>query len=244
MKIPFSPAVDFHIHLGFSRDGGRRTLAETLADLHRYGFSHGVVFPIDEARRGRTYAPLNRRIAEAVRRHRQLIGIARLNPRAGSAALEELHRSLALGLRGVKLHPRAEQFYPGHARRLLAEVAKTCRLLILHTSHEPNCTPRAWELLAREFAKVTFIFMHAGKDRFHDAIRVARALPNVYLETSTLSLFRTRIILEELGARKLVFGSDAPYSHPELELRKFELLASPRDRRAILGANPARILNL
>lgn len=219
-------------------------MQEALADLRRCGFSHGVVFPTDERGRGRTYGLLNRRIAQVVKRHRQLIGFARLNPRAGRAAIAELHRCLALGLRGVKLHPRAEQFYPSHARRLLAEVAKTCRLVILHTSHEMTCTPRAWEPLAREFPTITFIFAHAGKDHFREAIAVARRVRNVYLETSTLSVFRTRVILEELGARKLVFGSDAPYSHPELELRKLHLLTSRRERRVILSDNPVRLLQL
>lgn len=47
--------------------------------------------------------------------------------------------------------------------------------------------------------------------------------------------------IRRAGPRTLVFGADAPYLHPGVELHKIRLLGLPRDRESlVLGGNLLR----
>jgi predicted TIM-barrel fold metal-dependent hydrolase len=205
------------------------------------GIRYAVVFPMDEADCGLSYRRTNDKIIRLVRRHRNLIGFVRLDPRAGRAALAELRRACGAGLKGVKLHPRSEDFSPGEAEFLFPEIARLRLPVIIHTSHDPKSTPRAWRPVLVRYREIPFILAHGGKDHYLEAAEIARRQPNVFIETSTLSYFRTREILAIAGASKVLFASDFPYSHPALERRKYELAASPRARRAVFEANARRL---
>lgn len=210
--------------------------------MARYGISRAVLFPIDEAGAGPTYERINARVLKAAASYPPLIPFARLNPRSGVKAMHELARCLKEGIRGVKLHPRSENFSPHQAEGLIRQI-ETARLpILLHTSHERNCRPLEWEKIFRRHRRIPFVLAHGGKDAFLEAIAVARRHSHVWLETSTLSYWRSGMILTKLGARRVVFGSDLPYSHPEVERAKLNLLLKPSERRKVYSENPRRIL--
>ena len=238
-------SVDFHTHIGKSKsDGAEVTGPEICRAVFnpKLRLSRAVVFPIDEARPGISYSRANSKIAAAVKQFPRLIGFCRLNPHAGNKALLEMERSFRIGLVGVKLHPRAEAFRPALAAGILKELNRRTRPLILHTSHEENCRPSEWFGLLSRFRDFPVILAHGGKDAFREGILVAKKLRNVYLETSTLSYHRTRMILEEVGARKIVFASDFPYSHPSVEMEKWNQIWSIKEKREILSNNALKIL--
>jgi predicted TIM-barrel fold metal-dependent hydrolase len=210
--------------------------------MKRSGIDRSVVFGIDEPDAGATYEPTNRRVVKAIQGDSHFIGFMRLNPRAGERARQELARCQRAGLRGVKLHPRSESFSARESEDLIAEIEKENLPVILHASHEKNCRPLSWEGIFKRHSKIPFILAHGGKDAFQEAIAVARRNRNVWVETSTLSYWRTGMILRELGPSRMVFGSDSPYSHPALERLKLDLLLSPTAQRKVYSENPRRIL--
>jgi predicted TIM-barrel fold metal-dependent hydrolase len=82
-------------------------------------------------------------------------------------------------------------------------------------------------------------------DNYFDSAFVARKCDNVYLETSQcLYLHRIlKMVVEKIGPEKIVWGSDYPYHHQEIELRKIELAGFSDDQlRMMLGGNLVRIL--
>lgn len=234
--------VDFHIHLGRSRDGARFTIYEVKKAMEVFRIDQAVVFGIDEAQAGPTYERTNQKVLKAVARNPRLIGFMRLNPRAGEKALGELMRCRKAGARGVKLHPRSESFSPEQAEDLIAEIERERLPIVLHTSHEVNCRPLSWEKIFRRHPRIPFVLAHGGKDAFEEAVTAARRHPHLWLETSTLSYWRTGVILKALSASRVVFGSDLPYSHPAVERLKLDLLLSPRERHRVYSENPRRIL--
>lgn len=231
-----------HLHLGRSRDGASLTLAEIQKAMARYGISRAVLFAIDEAQAGPTYEKANSRVFAAARSDSRFIPFVRLNPRAGGKALGELARSLKAGIRGVKLHPRSESFSPPEAEELIRQIENERLPILLHTSHEKNCRPSAWERIFRRHRKTPFILAHGAKDSFLEAIALARQYRHLWLETSALSYWRSGMILRKLGASRVVFGSDLPYSHPAVERVKLDLLLSSSGRRKVYSENPQRIL--
>jgi predicted TIM-barrel fold metal-dependent hydrolase len=228
--------------LGRSRDGASLSLAEIQAAMDQYGVSRGVLFGIDEQDCGPSYERTNTRVLKAVAREPRLVAFARLNPRAGAKAVAELKRCVQAGARGVKLHPRSEDFSPAQAEELVAEIEKERLPIFLHTSHEKNCRPLEWERLFRRHPKTPFILAHGAKDAFEEAVAVARRQRHVWVETSTLSSWRSRVILRALGAGRVVFGSDLPYSHPAVERLKLGLLLSPSERKKVYSENARRLL--
>ena len=235
--------VDMHVHLGrSSTDGAHLGLSEIRQAMRKNGVSQAVVFAIDESQPGPSYEKANERILKALAGDPDLLAFARLNPRAGERAVKELKRCARAGVRGVKLHPRSERFSPEEAEPLIREIEREKLPVILHSSHEKNCRPLSWQKIFKRHSKTPFVLAHAGKDAFQEAIAVARRNPNLWLETSTLSYWRTGRILRELGASRMVFGSDLPYSHPALERLKLDLLLNSSEREKVYSENPRRIL--
>ena len=210
--------------------------------MARYGISRAVLFAIDEAEAGPTYEKMNSRVLKTALSDSRLIPFARLNPQTGEKALRELARSVKAGIRGVKLHPRSEDFSPEESEGVIREIERERLPILLHTSHEKNCRPLAWGRIFRRYRKTSFILAHGAKDAFLEAIAVARRNPNVWLETSTLSYGRTGVILKALGAGRVVFGSDLPYSHPAVERLKLNLLLNASEQKKVYCGNPKRIL--
>ena len=234
--------LDVHVHLGKSRDGATVGLTEIRQAMAENGITRAVVFGIDEPDAGPTYERTNERVLRALEKHSRLMAFARLNPKAGSRAAAELGRCIKRGARGVKLHPRSEAFSPQEAEFLIDVIEKEKLPVILHTSHEVNCRPYNWKPIFRRHRRVPFILAHGAKDAFEEAIEVARTCPNVWVETTTLSYWRTGVILKKLGPGRVVFGSDLPYSHPAVERQKFDLLLSCAGRRKVYFENASRIL--
>lgn len=234
--------IDMHLHLGRSRDGAKLTSLQIRKAMEGSGISRGVVFAIDEAGAGPSYERMNDRVLRAVSKDSHLIGFARLNPRAGEKACRELKRCAKAGIRGIKLHPRSESFSPQEAEELIVEIERERLPILLHTSHEPNCRPTSWSKIFKRHSRIPFVLAHGAKDAFLEAVSAARENRNVWVETSTLSYWRTGAILKQLGASRVVFGSDLPYSHPAVELLKLNLLLSASERRKVYSENPRRIL--
>jgi len=96
---------------------------------------------------------------------------------------------------------------------------------------------------------VNFIIPHLGSFtddwKAHQQViyQIAR-YPNVYADTSAVRQFDYLIqAIKRAGPRKLLFGSDGPWTHPGLELHKIRLLGLPPDQRAmVLGRNAFRLL--
>jgi predicted TIM-barrel fold metal-dependent hydrolase len=100
---------DAHSHTGRDVDGSARTCEEHLAALEPLD-GRSVIFPfcVDG-----DYRPENARVIEECRRHPdELVPFARLDPRLTTAA--DVAAAIAAGARGVKLHPRAEDFRLDH----------------------------------------------------------------------------------------------------------------------------------
>ena len=236
--------IDFHTHLGRSKDGAEQKLTDMLHGMRRFKVNRSVVFPIDEKDPGPSYARLNRRIANCTKQFKNLIGCARLNPNEPAAAFQEIARARSSGFRAVKLHPRSDAFSMDTAKPLFPEISKNGFAVVLHTDHEIRCHPQEWTRIFKAYPKISFVLAHSGKDLFREAIEVANECPNVYLDTSTLSYYRTGMILKQAGAKKVVFASDIPYSHLGLEIKKFEFLIPRSKQKLVFGENAKRILKL
>src|SRR5580658_8835627 len=101
--------IDAHTHLGLDEDGRSLTLEQLLSQLDRAEARRACVFPLHDPERRPSYSVPNDRVLEwAGESAGRLVPFCRLDPTEGP--LEEAERCLAAGARGIKLHPRAQDF--------------------------------------------------------------------------------------------------------------------------------------
>lgn len=195
----------------------------------------------------------------------RLIGFASVNPITNPMAVSDLESYVCNdGMRGLKIHPR-HQHLAADDERLIPLVEKAAELDIPVTicgsqwKHAPlrDQLPMTIDVLAKRVPEAKIIIAHGGGFHFMDAFVVAVANDNIYLETSiSLKYFEDTpfeeqyiFTLKQLGADRIIFGSD----HPEDPLHTcytrsvalFEKHGFNADEQAkILGGNIQSLIGL
>jgi hypothetical protein len=177
-------------------------------------------------------------------------GVAVVTPYAGREALEELEICLRdYRFVGLKLHPWLQGYYGG--ADFLSPLLDLCRSysvpVLFHTGTPPYAQAYHIWVQAMRFPKTTFILGHMGLNyQWRDALEVGRVCPNAFLDTSGISFtFAVKRAIRELGAERILFGSDNPFLFPDIELGKVQRLGLPSEQLdLILRDNAVRLFGL
>jgi predicted TIM-barrel fold metal-dependent hydrolase len=236
------PVIDCHAHVGHAPalTDPWTTFADPEEILRRNreaGIDQSVIFPISND----TFEKANQEIADVCRRYPgHFIGYAKHDPKNEKGRIRAMlmHECHDLGLRGLKLHE-----HPGP--EALDVVAELGIPIIYHPGRVAM-----FDEIARNYPTVDFILAHLGSDLSADwrehlaGIEMARRYPNVYLDTGGVVL--TRYIeqaIHQLGAEKVIFGSDEPEVDCRLEIFKVRMMKLPKQQEElILGGNLKRLL--
>ncbi|NQT67743.1 MAG: amidohydrolase family protein [Actinobacteria bacterium] len=110
-------------------------------------------------------------------------------------------------------------------------------------------TPSTVGVVAMNFPNLKIVLSHAGSTNFwSDAIRVAKRFKNITLLSCANPLRGLREMVKEIGADRIMFGTDFPYGYPHVlkyELAKVNLLEiSKAEKEKILWRNISRLINL
>ncbi len=240
--------------LGSLGAGGlRRT--HTLANLRREMGELGVVaaclLPIDAPALSRNAVTWLR----AARGHEAFVGFGSVHPWHRDVP-GELDRQVALGARGIKVHPAVQSVLP-QARRaitLYRECARRSLPVLWHCGPVDIETRlgrwlsqvRHYERPIAECPETTFVLGHSGALQMEQALGFARSYPNVYLDVSSQSLAGVRRMLDEVDPGRILFGSDWPFYHQAIPLAKVLIATEGREdlRAALLYGNAARLMGL
>jgi uncharacterized protein len=246
---------DLHTHL--TRQLRGQTPAEKAAHLIEVGSRHGIARfccymglawsadpkPADFARQ-------NDDILSAVAAHpAQLFGFVYVNPKHTQASLDELKRCVRDGpMIGVKLwvaHRCSEpELDP------IVELATELNVPIFQhtwlktTGNLPGeSTPADISRLAARHPEATFICGHVGGN-WEIGITEVRSMPNVSVDLGGFDPTAgvTELAVRELGAERVLFGSDAPGRSFASQLAKVTGAdISNSQKSLILGENLQRI---
>jgi uncharacterized protein len=216
-EVPGLALFDAHTHLGENDpDGMRQSPDELLAALRAADARGAFVFPMHELE---GYAPANDMVlAAAAESDGLLVPFCRVNPHED--AVREAERSLERGARGIKLHPRAEEFTLDHpAVRSLAALADERGLpILIHAGRGiPALGLHAVEL-AGEFPNARLILAHAGICDLSWIWRVAADHPNLLFDTAWWMPADLETLFSLVPPGQIVFASDSPYGNPAISL--------------------------
>lgn len=234
--------IDAHCHAGLGQAMSapwttRADIQVTLRNMAEAGIDRTIIFPINNTE----YEKPNREIAEICARYPdKFIGFAKHDPQTEAGRIAPMLRREVRewGLKGLKLHRLP-------TREVLDVVAELGIPVLYHPERVGN-----FHMIASEYPQVPFIMAHLGSFASQnwmehlEAISIARRYPNVYLETSGVVYFKyLEIAVKELGASKIIFGSDGPELDSRVELYKVRLLKLPPAEEAlVLGGNIQRLL--
>jgi predicted TIM-barrel fold metal-dependent hydrolase len=217
--------IDAHMHLGedllFGTDDSEEVLLQSM-DAH--GIAAQIVQPGIVARDQKKAHERIRRFADA--HPGRCFGVAVFNPLMDDKEYSDLVRWTVkdLGFKGIKLHANAFCMAPTHpAARKIFRVAEELDIVVMiHTGNGlPQALPSLAIPAAREHPKVRIVLAHAGGGTFGaDAIVAAEVCPNIYLETSWVTSYDLVAMVQRLGERRVMFGTDL-VNNVAVELAKY-----------------------
>lgn len=281
--MPALRAIDFHVHaateewlrgsIGPMLDSTARYFgsqvrvrtAEQMAEEYAAWNLRGVLLAWDAETATGLPALTNDRVAEICRAHpEQFIGFASVDPHKPDH-VDELERAVAeLGLRGLKLHPQVQAFFPDEDRyRPMWEKCEEHRLpVVVHVGQTALGAgspgghgiaydygrPMLMDSVAARHPGLTVVMAHFGYPWHLEVLASALHKTNVWVD---LSGWRPRYVPAEVKREargrlrdRFVWGSDYPMLDPGRLLDEIGDLELGEAERPVLYDNAARLLGL
>ncbi|GIH02685.1 hypothetical protein Rhe02_07520 [Rhizocola hellebori] len=237
--VETSPVWDAHAHLGRDRDGRSLELDDLLRDLDEYHVDGTVVFAFDDPDQGADFQVPNERIWAAYEKAPdRLIPFMRLNPNGRWEP--EYRRCLDRGHRGIKLHPRAQDFSLGSpaAREVFGRAAADGLPVLVHTGYGTGAVSTELAAIAQELPDLRLILGHSTFIDMPRAVAVLAAYPNIYFETSVVRAYDLFEVLDTISPLRVLYGSDLPYASSANSLHELAVMAD------IVGVEAAHFADL
>ncbi|EEZ92520.1 MAG: amidohydrolase 2 [Candidatus Parvarchaeum acidiphilum ARMAN-4] len=233
--------IDFHTHSGVSFDN--LTFNKIQEKMRQNGINKAIIFPSTQE----SYQKLMQMDMETMENAGNFfIPFLRFNPKTiKKKEFEELQEKFY----GFKLHPRGENFDPldKGLKTIFKAIEKSRKPVIIHSRKENNMNtdPERILELAGLYPKINFVFAHFANDSdaFFSKIN---EFENAYVDTSVVSSpFIIERRVKEITSKKIIFGSDYPFSDQEIELLKIKKAGiSEPEKEDILHGNAERLLGL
>ena len=277
-------AIDMHVHIprqpglpdmvieeslrSYFRLNDPPKLAEELYTRYSEWDILGVVFSVDAETVTGDSPDTNDYVAELVDAHpEQFIGFATVDPWKDDRAVAELERAITqLGLKGLKLHPIHQAFFPDDTRfyPLYEKCAELGVPVLFHSGFAAagigmpggggmklkySAPIPHIDDVAADFPDLTVIMAHPAWPWVEEQIAVALHKPNVFIDLSGWApRYIPPALIHEANTRlqdKVLFGSDFPYLPPDRWLSGFDQLEIRDEiRPKILLENAKRVLGL
>jgi len=279
--------IDVHVHPAFYNpicpDAERITKRKTVM-----GYDLMSPFPLDIVRKQMRFAGIDKLVllpedtttldGEAVLSNEEIATLVRMEPERfiGFASVDP-HRDDALDilehafsvqhLRGLKLHPSKQQFYPNDPKmfpiyelcaRHNVPITFHCGLSWQPDTYLKYAHPYLFEDIAIRYPQLRINLAHLGFPWVVETAAIILKYPNVYADTACCYMdcpeqFFEQLFLRQMGplwvehnlADKILFGSNNPRFRPARIKRGLESLPfSEETMGKILGGNAVKFLGL
>jgi predicted TIM-barrel fold metal-dependent hydrolase len=236
---------DAHTHIGGNDPDGYKQTPDQLIEALGDAVARAVVFPMHEPD-GYTEAN-DAALAAAAERPGRLVAFCRVSPHDG--ALPEARRALDAGARGIKLHPRAEQF--GMDEPVVAELVALAHErrvpVLIHAGRGIPALGQNTVRLAERYPDATLILAHAAISDLAWLWRVLPSHRNVLIDTSWWNPVDLVALFALCPPASIVWASDSPYGRPLVSavwaLRcALQAGCTPAQVRGIAAGTIARVL--
>ena len=198
-------------------------------------------------------------IMELAAKNPKVMPIGTVHPYDGRAAIKELERIAARGIKVLKIHPHTQKFDPDDSR-VLKLVQRAGELNVIVLMDNANILPGDSEKLfnlALNAPKTKFIFAHLGglNFRFWNILKPVRTAENLFGENINFDISAMVEVLagspveaefvwtiRNVGVEHVLLGSDYPQYSLEQNVRALERLPLTDDEKAMIRYKNAKAL--
>ncbi len=199
----------------------------------------------------------------------KLVPLVSFHPEMEGVLTEHLENYIELGAKGIKLHPMAQGFDVRDER--LDDLYRTCNekhfSILIHCGRVSNARLNEYSdfecilPVIQKYPELPIILAHMADGNVERCLDVSKKYNNVYFDTSIVITGYPEIIdvnepswpddkevisiINEIGAVKVVFGSDFPWGSPIHDLQRimnFNLDNSQKE--LIFSGNAKRLFSL
>jgi uncharacterized protein len=260
-----TPVFDLHVHLWKGEASLREYEAQLKADGQEISALGAMWFGgPNQALQGQPsqVRASNDDLIALAARHPKLMPIATVHPYDGAAAITELERIAARGVKVLKLHPHTQKFDAADPRVLrLAQRAGQLGVIILldNASILPGDCEKLFNL-ALNAPQTRFVFAHLGglNFRFWNILKAARTAKGLFADNIYFDISATVVIvaaspiedefvwtIRNVGVDHVLFGSDYPQYSLEQNARALERLGlDESEKKKIRFENAQRLFRL
>ncbi len=253
-----SMIIDADCHISSQKwDGLAVTAAELIAAMDRAQVDKALIWlkpPYDK-----NFEPENQAVFKADHDFPgRFIPFGWTNPRLGNerAAAAICRCFEEYGFYGIKFNGAQDEFVidDDHlALPLIEQAARYDRIIAFHIGADfyENTHPYRLRRIAQLFPERKFLMIHMGGaglpalDRA--AVEVLQVCPNVLAIASAINELPVLQALQQIGPRRVCFGSDTPFGLMHVRLAMYRALLrdfSPEDQALVLGGNIAAFVGL
>ncbi len=229
-------------------DGKISTLLEQGG---RAGIEHFIVQSV--ATTPKQVSSINHFIAEAVASSNgRFTGLGTLHPDSESIE-EEISEIVALGLKGVKLHPDIQRFMINDPKMdRIYELCEGRLPILMHTGDHrfDFSNPNRMEPVLKKYPDLTVIGAHfGGWSVWDEATERLSKYENFWVDCSS-SLYamtpkKARELIFSYGSDKVLFGTDYPMWDIEKDLERFmRIELTEKEREDIFYNNAAKLFGI
>ncbi|MBN1156226.1 amidohydrolase family protein [Candidatus Woesearchaeota archaeon] len=238
---------DCHTHIGVDKDKHYLTAEMLVKSMKDSNVNKAVIFPFNGLTDSYSnFRKANEVILKASARHpEKFIPFFRLDPH--KEWKKEFNLRVRQGFRGIKLHPRSQNFPITFSKAL--DIYDACQqnnlVLLIHAGFGIESAAEDLLSISRSFSDLGIIVGHSGFLDLENVITKLGGRKNIFFDTSTLRIFDLFELLKKVNYRKISFGSDIPYYDIDLALEGLVdsaiMVSKPVQQiRAILGENISR----
>ncbi len=234
--------VDAHSHLGRDRDGyviNERNFVKQMRFAH---VNKAIVFPLNE-QSTHNFSKPNDSVYNFYKKYPEnIIPFFRLNPKSNWR--KEYEKRVLQGFRGIKLHPRSQDFginFP-EAMKIYDKAEKNGLPVLIHAGFGLTEVADDIKSIAETFPRLRLIIGHSAFVDMEKTISKMAKNENVLFDTSTLKIIDLFTLMNSIDYSMIAFGSDVPYYDFDLALEMLVDTAiicnkNPNHIQAILGGN-------
>ncbi len=216
--------IDTHTHIGTSL-GFNMKESDILYMMQMYNIDKCIVSNTecvthDHKQRRipklfcKSHVRTNERTIEFAKANKERIYVALwVNPYENASTLESIIKNNLDVIRAIKFHPfHSKCRFDSELIKPYLQLAQKFSLpIVTHTGNSECDDVKLVYNVAKAYPDINFVMVHMGLGTDNnEAIDLISKLPNLYGDTTWVSIESTLKFLEICGDDKIVFGSDAP----------------------------------
>jgi len=232
----------------------------TLASLRNYMKEDGVAIFINApvATKAGQVISINRKMIEhnSKPENKDVICFGAMHPMFGSenSFEEEIAFISKNGIKGIKMHPEYQQFYPddGKLKGLYEACVKFNMIILFHSGEDfafedYHSTPKRFAEVAK-IGGLKLILAHMGAYRMWDEVYKQLVGKSVFFDTAYCNEMEPGVfkgLIKEHGPDKILFGTDFPWERASIIRKKIEEnVERQEDKDKIFHLNAEKLLGI